>query len=224
LARFKAEADSATGVDRDVLLTQVARALGLTGDYSTAGALLDSLVGDHELLVRVMLEEGRVLNSSGSPAEARPLFESAFAVASEAGFEHLAIDALHMLAIVAPAEEQDALNRRALALAESADDPRARQWRPSLLNNMGWTAFDAGRLTEALDLFQEALVARQELSKQADIQVARWSVARTLRELGRVDEALAIQIALAAEHAAAGTSDPYVDEEIAALTSQQQDA
>jgi hypothetical protein len=39
-----------------------------------------------------------------------------------------------------------------------------------------------------------------------------------LRALGRFDEALAIQQSLAAEHAAAGTSDPYVNEELDALT------
>jgi hypothetical protein len=51
----------------------------------------------------------------------------------------------------------------------------------------------------------------------AEIQVARWSIARTLRAMGRVDEALAIQRALADEHRLAGTADPYVDEEIEAL-------
>lgn len=197
--------------------------MGLAGRYGEALATLDALTSDDpELRVRVLLERGRVLNSSGSADEARPLFETAFSEASEAGFEHLAVDALHMVAIVAAPEEQAELNRRALALAESAEDPRARQWRATLLNNMGWTEFDAGRLDDALALFESALAARVELGKTADIQVARWCVARTLRELGRDEEALAIQRALAEEHAAAGTTDPYVDEEIASLTSDQQ--
>jgi hypothetical protein len=42
-------------------------------------------------------------------------------------------------------------------------------------------------------------------------------VAWTLRNLGRADEALAIQRALKAELTAAGASDPYVDEELATL-------
>jgi tetratricopeptide (TPR) repeat protein len=217
--RFDGAAPTA-GTDRDVYLTQYARAAGLQGRYNEALVILDALTSDDvEVRVRVALEEGRVLNSrghSGDSEQARRCFSDAFSAAMDAGFDSLAVDALHMLAIVAPAEEQDELNRRALELASSSDDPRARQWRGSLLNNMGWTAFDAGRLDEALRLFEEALVARTELGKAADIQVARWSVARTLRELGRVDEALAIQLALADEHAAAGTSDPYVDEEIAA--------
>ncbi len=199
-------------------MTQVARALGLAADYEGALNLLDSIAtSDTELGVRIDLERGRILNSSGSPEAARPLFESAFAAASEARFEHLAIDALHMVAIVAPASEQEALNRQALALAAAADDPRARDWRASLLNNLGWTLFDRGDVADALGVFEDALAARIVQGKPAEIRVVRWSVGRALRELGRFDEALAIQEALAAEHAAAGTADPYVKEELAAL-------
>ena len=189
-------------------------------NYAAATELLNSLhASGPELAVRVPLERGRVLNSSGSPDAARPLFEAAFAAATEGGFEHLAVDALHMVAIVAPASEQEALNRRALALAAAAGDPRARDWRGSLLNNLGWTLFDRGDLKEALSTFDEALAARIEQGKPDNIQVARWCVGRTLRALGRLDEALAIQRALATEHAAAGSTDPYVQEELAELES-----
>ena len=170
------------------------------------------------MAVRVSVERGRVLNSSGQPLAARPFFDSALAAAEAAGLEHLAVDAIHMVAIVAPSSAQDELNRRALLMASSASDPRARQWRASLLNNMGWTAFDRGDYSDALSLFDDALAARLEQGNVADIQVARWSIARTLRALGRNEEALAIQQALSEEHRQAGTADPYVDEEIEALT------
>ncbi|MDL2334725.1 MAG: tetratricopeptide repeat protein, partial [Chloroflexota bacterium] len=184
---------------RDVLLTQVARALGLSADHQAALAVLDSIpTSDAEVAVRVFLERGRVLNSSGSPGDARPLLQAAFDAARAAGFEHLAVDALHMVAIVAPAAEQDSLNRRALSLAAAADDPRARQWRGSLLNNLGWTLFDRGDLTDALTTFEEALSARVEQGKPAEIQVARWCIGRMLRALGRIDDARAIQRSLAA--------------------------
>lgn len=172
-----------------------------------------------ELSVRILLERGRVLNSSGAPEMARPLFEQALAAATQAGFEHLALDALHMLAIVAPPAEQESLNRRALALAAAADDPRARDWRASLLNNLGWALFDRGDYVDALAVFEDALAARIEQGKPGNIQVARWCIGRTLRALGRLDEALAVQQALAAEHAAASTSDPYVQEELTELES-----
>jgi tetratricopeptide (TPR) repeat protein len=219
--RFRAAADAADSeLTRAILLTQVARALGLAGDFAGASALLDSLPGsDPELGVRLELERGRVLNSSGSPEKARRSFETAFEAASAAGFEHLAVDALHMVAIVAPADEQEPLNRRALELAAGADDPRARQWRASLLNNIGWTIFGRGDYPEVLALFEDALAERMTQGKVSEIRIARWCVGRTLRALGRLDEAMAVQRALAAEHAAAGTSDPFVQEELTELES-----
>jgi tetratricopeptide (TPR) repeat protein len=218
--RFRAAANSTKGVERDILVTQVARALGLSKRFEEATALLDSLdhAADPELAVRVLLERGRILNSSGSPDAARPLFEQAFAAASSAGFEHLAIDALHMVAIVAQASEQDELNRRAVDLASAADDPRARRWRASLLNNLGWSAFERGDLVDALTLFEDALAERLGQGQVAEILVARWCIGRTLRALGRLDDALALQRSLKAELVRSGKADPYVDEEIALLT------
>ena len=47
-----------------------------------------------------------MLRSSGHPDDARPLFEAAASIAEAAGLEALHVDALHMVALVAPAEEQ----------------------------------------------------------------------------------------------------------------------
>jgi tetratricopeptide (TPR) repeat protein len=208
------------GTDRDVLLTQVARALGLQERFDEAFALLDSIAdSDPEVHVRVLLERGRLINSSGNPILAIPVFAEAFGPAWEANLEFLAIDAMHMEAIVAPAEMQDALNGQALGFAERARDPRARRWRGSVLNNMGWAAFERGDLDAALGRFKAALVARQEAGRKPEIDVARWCIGRTLRAMGRLQEALAIQQALAAEHAAAGTPDQFVQEELAELES-----
>jgi hypothetical protein len=79
---------------------------------------------------------------------------------------------------------------------------------------MGWSAFDRGDVDVALRLFNQALAAREEQGKPSEIFVARWCIARTLREKGSVDEALAIQLQLAKELRAAGKSDNFVDEEI----------
>jgi len=217
-ARFRAEADeSADERERRILLTQVARALGLQGNYADALALLDSLPSgqDPESDVRLLLERGRVLNSSDRGAAARPLFEEAQVGATDAGLEHLAIDALHMVAIVAPPEEQLALNQQAIAMAESATDPRARQWLASLYNNIGWTQFDAGHLDEALRLFERALQERLTRGQLRETNIARWAVARTHRAMGKVDQALAEQQDIRRSNAEAGVHDPYVDEEIA---------
>ena len=200
--RFRAAADLAPGQRHDVLLTQAARALGLLGQFDDALAELDGLTSaavrdvaapEVELAVRVLLERGPVLNSSGSPADARPLLEAAYERASSAELEHLAIDALHMVAIIAPADEQVAHTERARTLASRASDPRARDWRASLLNNVGWARFEAGEYEAALPLFTEAVEERIGQGKAREIGVARWSVGRTMRALGRNDEALAAQ-------------------------------
>lgn len=103
----------------------------------------------------------------------------------EAGLE---IDAIHMLAIADGANALD-WNLRGIAKAEAASDPRATKWRASLYNNVGWTYFDAGDAATALDYFERAVPLREEMGNAENLAVAKWSVARVLRELGRIDEA-----------------------------------
>jgi tetratricopeptide (TPR) repeat protein len=216
-ARFREAAEDAGDErSRDMLLTQVARALGLQGQFAEAAEVLDSLPSgaDAELDVRIALERGRVLSSSDHADGAWPLFEEALALAQEAGLENLAVDAVHMLAIVAPPEERTALNERAIAMAGAAADPRARQWLASLYNNLGWTRLDAEQADEALRLFELALAERQKRDQPRETAIARWAVARALRATGRVEEALAAQVQLAADNVNDGVDDPYVDEEI----------
>jgi len=71
-----------------------------------------------------------------------------------------------------------------------------------------------GEYEQALVLFESALTAWQGNGQAVRIPLARWAVARTLRSLGRVQEALDQQMALLEEHEQAGTSDGYVHEEI----------
>src|SRR3954467_2095370 len=98
--RFRAAADIAEGADRLVLLTQVARALGLQERYDEGHAVLDDLaVGSPEVATSAELERGRLLRSAGEPDAARPHFEAAASTAREAGLEALHVDALHMFAL-----------------------------------------------------------------------------------------------------------------------------
>ncbi len=216
--RFRLAAEDAEGRDRLVLLTQVARALGLQERYDDAHALLDDLAaGDDEVATRIVLERGRLLRSAGSPQEARPQFEAAEQSAAGAGLEVLRIDALHMLALVAEGGEQLALTQQALALARASRDPLARDWDASLLNNLAMTHADAGDFDAALTGFEEALSCCERIGDAGRIRVARWMVGWALRNLGRTDEARTVQRALKAELEAAGLEDPYVDEELALL-------
>ena len=216
--RFRAAAQTAEGVDRLVLLTQVARALGLQERYDEGHAVLDDLaVGSPEVATRAELERGRLLRSAGESDAARPHFEAAASTAREAGLEALHVDALHMFALVAPAEDRQRLTEEALAVARGSSDASVRNWDASLLNNLGMTLADAGDWPAALAAFEEALMARERIGDAGRTRVARWMVGWALRNLGRTDEALAVQTALKTELDAIGEEDPYVDEELALL-------
>jgi tetratricopeptide (TPR) repeat protein len=202
------------------LRTQVARTLGLQQRFDEALAELDALERDHpdapaRARVRARLERGRALNSSGAPDRARAPFEQALELARDADEDGLAVDAAHMLAIVAPSPEAAfEWTRRALELAEASADPDARRWRGALHNNLGWTYHESGRFAEALVEFERSRDAFAELGRDDRARVARWSMARALRSLRRFDEALAAQNALLAELEALGETDGYVFEEL----------
>ncbi|MGZ6754114.1 MAG: tetratricopeptide repeat protein [Nocardioides sp.] len=216
--RFRAEAEGAEPDDRVVLMTQVARALGLQEKYDEGHQVLDDLSPTtDEAAVRIALERGRLLRSSGRPVEARPFFEAAATSAQGPDLEALRVDALHMVALAAEPADRLALTEAALAVARASRTPAARDWDASLLNNVGMTHADAGEWEEALEAFQEALTARVRIGEESRTRVARWMVAWALRHLGRTAEALAMQQALRADLEASGEQDPYVDEELELL-------
>lgn len=219
-ARFRAAVVAADPRRSRILATQVARALGLQDRFEEGHAVLDEIDDpgdDPELAVRVLLERGRLYRSAGDDGVALPLFERAAASARTAGLDALQIDALHMLALVQQPDDGRATTERALALARASSEEAALAWEGSLLNNLGMSHADAGEWPEALDTFEQALTVRRRVGDPETEKVARWMVAWALRNLGRADEALAIQRALRAEHEAAGTEDPFVLEELALL-------
>lgn len=180
LHAMNAEAEVSAEPERSIWLTQVARALGLAGRFEEARDLLHSIESqeNHHLQARLAIEEGRVINSNGDPARARPYFEIALNEADAAGTQGLAVDAIHMLAIVAEStSEAKRLNEEALARAESSEDPDARRWRASVLNNLGWTHHDAGLFEQALRCFELALAIREEEGEAKPIAYAREAVA-----------------------------------------------
>lgn len=218
-SRFRAAADEAHGPTRDVLLTQVARALGLQERYDEGHAVLDGLADTAaaEVAVRVQLERGRLHRSSGDLDAALPAFEEAVRRARAAGLDELHVDALHMVALVAPADEQVDRNQAALAYARASADPRARRWAASLLNNIGMAHADSGDFPAALAAFEEALEERRRTGTDGEVRVARWMVAWALRNVGMTDAALEMQLSLKAELESVGEEDPYVDEELEIL-------
>jgi tetratricopeptide (TPR) repeat protein len=197
------------------LLTQLARTQSLQRKFAEAHQILDEV---HGLLngktvtahIRYLLERGRAFNSAKQVEQARPLFLQAWEMAGAAGEDFYAVDAAHMLGICESREEQLAWNYKALTAAEKSTDPKARGWLGSLYNNMGWTEHDAGKFSEALELFEKALKFRAEQGQEKQRRIAQWCVARCLRSLDRVTEALALQ----QELEALGDNDGYVFEEL----------
>jgi tetratricopeptide (TPR) repeat protein len=203
-----------TPEERAELETQRARALGLQGRFDEADAVLDRI--DHDspaVATRVLLERGRLRNSSGRPSEAIPLITGAAGIAARAGLVFLEVDALHMLAIV-DADQAEHWTREGLAALERAGDDRTRRWAVALHNNLGWARHDANRLDEALEEFARARDAAGRFGGEEQRFFTRWAYARCLRSLGRIPEALVLQRELAAER----PDDEDVAEELAILT------
>jgi len=202
------------------LLTQIARAEGLQMKFEEAWRTLEEAEAAMTpatpvARVRLLLERGRVLRSSKRSEESTPFFREAWERAREAKADGFAVDAAHMMGIVESDEASVAWNRRAIALAEESGDPKARRWLGSLYNNLAWTFHGRGDFAAALDLFEKALAAREAEGSEHAIRTARWSFARALRSLGRVDDALRIQQSLLVAGEADGSPDGYVHEEIA---------
>lgn len=202
------------------LLTQIARAQGLQRQFDEAHATLDraDAMIDSDMRrakVRLLVERGRVFNSSGSADKAKPLFVEAWELASGEGIDGLAVDAAHMVATVEVREEGLKWNHKALDLANSSSDPDAQRWTGSLCNNIGWSHHSNGDHNKALIYFEQALQHRRAQGKADDIRIARWCIARCLRSLNRVEEALAVQRELEQQIAEIENPDGYVYEELA---------
>lgn len=202
------------------LLTQIARAQGLQRKFEKAHQTLDQVVRRlggvaSRPQIRYLLERGRVCNSSGDRDQARPFFEQALDLATQLNEDYYAVDALHMLAIISLPRQSLDLNRQAIRRAESSADARARSWLGSLYNNLGWAYHDVGEYASALEAFEKAVAYRRAKGSVRETRVALWCVARALRSLDRVEEALSSQMALKAELESAGESDGFVFEEIA---------
>jgi tetratricopeptide (TPR) repeat protein len=209
--RFRAALeDEETEAGRAALFTQLARIEGLRGDFVAGERLLavaEALGGAENW---VLVERGRLLRSSGDRPSALPLFEAAFEQARAVDDGFLAGDAAHMAALVG---DMEAWTARGIELTDN--DP-GRYWLAPLLNNVGWSRYEAGDFDRALDAFKEALAVRSEDPQEPhEREIARYAVGKALRALGCIDEAtgqLELAVAWATE---AGIETPYFHEELA---------
>jgi tetratricopeptide (TPR) repeat protein len=230
--RFRDALRSASGDDAFILQTQIARTYGLRGRFDDARALLKGLEpqlagAGPEARTRYWLELGRTYSSAAHPpesqtadvkAQARDAYMRATDIAKAGHLDDLAVDALHMLAFVdtSPADQLQ-WGEAALAVAQSSPQPAAQAWEASLRNNIGYALLQLGRNEEALVQFTRAVELRERGSDREATWAAHWMVARALRALGRIDDAIAIQLRLERERAAAHAPDPEVFDELELL-------
>jgi tetratricopeptide (TPR) repeat protein len=230
--RFREVLDAASADDKLILQTQIARTYGLRREFERARSTLKMIEpqiqgASPQAQVRYALELGRTYASAthtqGSVSAeekeiARTQYSSALDIAKRAKLDSLAIDAVHMLAFVdtAPADQlRWALE--ALALVEQTSQPDAKKWEAAIRNNTGYALHQLGRFEDALAQFELALALREKGTNAQATLIARWMIAWTLRAMGRVPEALDLQLKLETACAAVGTPDQYVFEELELL-------
>ena len=228
--RFRAALAGATADEALILQTQIARSHGLRKDFEQARAVLLSIkpqlaMASAEARTRWALEWGRSFASAthsqpsvDDRSQAHAAYLDALASARAGALDGLAIDAIHMLGFVdtAPADQLK-WGREALAVVNASMQMEAKRWEGSIRHNIGFALHQLARYDDALTEFQHALAVREKAGNPGSIRVAHWMIAWTLRALKRGDDALAIQLRLERENAAAGTSDIYVFEELELL-------
>jgi tetratricopeptide (TPR) repeat protein len=189
-SRFRVQLeDESDDAGRAEVLTQLARVEGLRDDFDGCERLLneaEALAGASAVArVRIDLERGRKLRSSGDPEGALPLFEAAFSRACASGEHYFAGDAAHMCAL-AVGDDRMAMEewtQRGLDLGER--EASAAYWAGPLFNNLGWAYFDAGEHEHALELFERALeVRKRDPDNPAAISFAEEAVETARQALG----------------------------------------
>jgi tetratricopeptide (TPR) repeat protein len=229
---FRSALAEASAEEALILQTQIARTYGIRGDFPRARQILAEIApeledAEPEAKAYYYLEWGRTFSSAVHPPEsqtveareqARAAFLKAIALAEEEGLDSLAIDALHMLAFVDTApEDQVSWGQKALAVMQASTQPEAWKWAASLHNNLGYALHLLKRYAEALVEFREALAVREREGNAEPVRVAWWMIAWTLHAQGLLREALEIQLRLEKECDEAGEPDPYVYEELEQL-------
>ncbi len=202
------------------LLTQIARCNSLQFKFKEAHEILDEvealLTDDYPIArVRYLLERGRSFNSANESDSAAALFTEAWELSRRTGAEYHAVDAAHMLGIAFSGERGNTWNLRAVEAAESSSNARARGWLAALYNNIAWYYHDeAGDFQLALNYFEQSRDAYQAMDRANAVRIARWSIGRAYRSLGRLNEALSLQLELEREYEMQEKEDGFVFEEI----------
>ncbi len=182
---------------------QVARAQGVQGRARDAEATLakaEKLAFGARARSRIALEAGRIARRTGRTDQAKALITEEFESAAKSGEDALAADAAHMLALLESGEGSARWTERGLAIAEGSTDPTARRWVGNLAFNAGMKFREGGHRAAAALMFARSLAARIIANDAELIAMAELALSVELAELGRVNEAVAIQERLLREN------------------------
>ncbi len=187
------------------ILSRLATAQAVQKNFEGAFTSLDEaekacIASDFAGWARLVLEKGRVFQQSENLKEAKRLFEEVFQFSREHQLDDYACDAAHMVAIVTKeVREKIRWNEIAIGLATSSNVKKANAWLGSLYNDLGSNYFEAKEYEKALQPFQRALELREAEGVAENIRVAKWQIARVMRCLDWLDEALIVLTALKGE-------------------------
>lgn len=188
------------------ILSVIALAQAMQQKFTQAHKTLDTaeagLTPQYTLAhVRILLERGRVFHQAGNIEEAVPLFKKSYELSKQHKLDFQTINAAHMVAIVVDkVDEKIKWNERALDLAQTTADERARTWLGALYNNLGQNYIEAKQYNEAKSAFEQCQKLGEERRDAIVVRGAKWGIARSLRSLNHLDEALQMQVALLEEY------------------------
>ena len=150
-----------------------------------------------------------------SPTKAHDIFARAWTLATDSNLPFFAIDAALMLSSIRPPKFQNEWLKKALDIVESSGDTNVRLWLAQLLFLQGWHEYDFRQFEGALESFTRALEQPLIIADETKGFALQWSRARTLRALGRTQDALVIQEGLLDKMRAKGKVNGHVYLEVA---------
>jgi len=135
---------------------------------------------------RYLAVRGRFEWTAKEMETAAATFEELYDYCETMGLYERAVDATHMLAIVAPATEKFEWATKGIAMAEAGE---LTGWLGPLWNNMGWDYVDAGEYEKGLEALENARTYHYESGQELSKLIADYSVAHVKRMMDNLDEA-----------------------------------
>lgn len=188
------------------VMSQIALAQAMQQKFTEAHSTLDTaeelLTNEYPLAqVRLILERGRVFHQSDNIDLALPLFIKSYELSAHHHFDIHTINAAHMVAIVIKdPNEKIRWNKMAIELATTTKNEKAEAWLSSLYNNLAQSYIEAEQFDDAYKSFKQCKTQGQKSQHSIVIRGAKWGMARALRSLNRLDEALILQLEVLEEY------------------------